>query len=62
MGQSIFESAPEFAGAKEGAQVGTVVVGSNGGASPNEENSTDGSLLSHSDAVSAEPVDRSNRP
>ena len=27
MGQSIFESSPEFAGAKEGAQVGTVVVG-----------------------------------
>ena len=27
MGQSIFQSSPEFAGAIEGAQVGTVVVG-----------------------------------
>ena len=30
MGQSIFESSPEFAGVKEGARVGTVVVGSGG--------------------------------
>ena len=27
MGQSIFQSSPEFAGAKEGARVGIVVVG-----------------------------------
>ena len=40
MGQSIFQSSPEFAGAIEGAWVGTVVVGGGGGASSNEENST----------------------
>ena len=40
MGQSIFQSSPEFAGAKEGARVGTMVVGGSGGASPNKENST----------------------
>ena len=31
MGQSIFQSSPEFAGAKEGARVGTVVVWGGGG-------------------------------
>ena len=40
MGQSIFQSSPEFAGANEGARVGTLVVGGGGGALPNEENST----------------------
>ena len=40
MGQSIFQSSPEFAGANKGDWVGTVVVGGGGGASSNEENST----------------------
>ena len=40
MGQSIFQSSPEFAGANEWARVRTVVVGGGAGASPNEENPT----------------------